>query len=677
MGQVVYNILSFLTFNTIAVQTHYNWKLYMNIFNFLISVKVKGHYVKITGINTDKLSKVFSYHLGDQRFFKGAFDTSFRSVTFHEFYLPDVYYILSNATFTARSSYKTVLLRIISEMDKHTWTSMIGSDVTKELNFKAIKDFNYSPMDYQREFLEYYDKDVIRSNLKGALLAATPGSGKTYTTLLLSEMLRADRVIVICPLNAIRKAWERELHTGYKRTPSYYLSVNDKPYQNEKVAIYHYEALNKLNKDIDVIAKAGKVVIILDESHNFNNIKSKRSQLLIDIIERSGSEDIVFASGTPVKAIGNELTVLFKAIDKSYHDDVSAGFNRIFNKGSSEGNLKLLNAKLGKLTFKVDKSRMTLADPNMIEQLVKIDNSKEYTLPAVKEKMEEYAEEREEYYLKVDSEYQESFDDIIDRYRSRLDTDNSDIYLLDEYVKNVKELKTADNEGRLSTFTHRDLMVVTNQYENNVLVERLNPVDKKELKRVSSVVKYPSLKIRGEVLGTVLTRERINCFNDVAAALDIEGIIEDAEKKTVIFSSYVDVCENVSKRLQKSGYNTADVYGKMTKKLDKSVASFNTDATVNPIIATFDSLSTAVPLTIANVVVFINSPYREYIKLQALSRVHRLGADTPVFIYDVLLDTEEPNLTTRGIDIMRWSQDQDNLIMGEEIDPVIAAECLS
>ncbi len=648
----------------------------MSIFNYFISVTVKKDYITISGVNPKPLSKVFSFNLGDGRFFNSVFERHFRSVTFHKFYLADVYYILNSASTTAFPSYKSVLLKIIKELDVSTWTKDINTDLTKGLNYNRIKDFNYTPLDFQQEFLEYYDTKVLKYQLNGALLAATPGSGKTFTTLLLSQMLESDRVIVICPLNAIRKAWERELNVGFKHTPSYYLSVNSNRYTNETVAIYHYEALEKLSEDMDTIRKGGKITIILDESHNFNNPSSKRSLFLLDVIRRSGSRDILFASGTPVKAIGNELTVLFKAIDPSFDDSLIKGFNKLFNKGSSHGNLKILNAKIGRLSFKVDKSRIKLAEPNIVEVKIPLKNGERYTLPVIREKMDRFIEERLSYYKEGELGYRATFDTIIDTYERVLVNMNNEegLFALKEYLSNVKKLKAANDRGKISSFTHKDMMMSANGYEKEVLFEQLPTDDVKTLKGVLTLVKYPLLKVRGEALGTVLTRERISCFKDLASNINIPSIVDEAMKKTVIFSSYVEVCEHISTMLKGNGYTTADVYGKFTKNLDKQVANFNTKDTVNPIIATFDSLSTAVPLTIANVVIFINVPYRDSIRMQALSRVHRIGADTPIFIYDVELATELPNLSTRGLDILKWSQEQVEKIMGD-IDGDVALEC--
>ena len=89
-----------------------------------------------------------------------------------------------------------------------------------------------------------------------------------------------------------------------------------------------------------------------------------------------------------------------------------------------------------------------------------------------------------------------------------------------------------------------------------------------------------------------------------------------------------------------------------------------TKSEINPLIATYQSLSTAVPLTVADTMIMVNAPFRDYIHQHAISRIHRIGADTQVTVYIASLDTNGvPNLSTRSIDILAWSQTQVEQIM--------------
>ena len=136
--------------------------------------------------------------------------------------------------------------------------------------------------------------------------------------------------------------------------------------------------------------------------------------------------------------------------------------------------------------------------------------------------------------------------------------------------------------------------------------------------------------------------------------INFKAIIDDAEKKTVIFSTYVEVLEESMKILRNLGYKPLGVYGQYTKDLSNIVGRFGKEEDINPLVATYASLSTAVPLVMANTVIMINSPFRAYIQDQAISRVHRLGNDTPTYIYQTYLDTgEHMNISTRSQAILQ------------------------
>src|SRR5690606_11890806 len=97
----------------------------------------------------------------------------------------------------------------------------------------------------------------------------------------------------------------------------------------------------------------------------------------------------------------------------------------------------------------------------------------------------------------------------------------------------------------------------------------------------------------------------------------------------------------------------------------KIVSTFYKNEDVNPLIATYQSLSTAVPLTAANTIVMINQPFRSGIREQTIARAARLGQDKDVHVIDVLLDTGDlANISTRTNDIMQWSQEQVASILG-------------
>lgn len=113
------------------------------------------------------------------------------------------------------------------------------------------------------------------------------------------------------------------------------------------------------------------------------------------------------------------------------------------------------------------------------------------------------------------------------------------------------------------------------------------------------------------------------------------------------------------------GLSPLVVYGKTNNELAQIVGKFEKDEALNPLIATYNSLSTAVPLTMADTMLMINAPFRAYIQEQAISRIHRIGADTQTSVWQAFLDTGDvPNISTRSTEILAWSMQMVEEITG-------------
>ena len=76
-----------------------------------------------------------------------------------------------------------------------------------------------------------------------------------------------------------------------------------------------------------------------------------------------------------------------------------------------------------------------------------------------------------------------------------------------------------------------------------------NKADKEKFIHSKTLVKYLKLKVRGECLGRILGRKRINAFRDLVKYINFEPFIETTEKKTVIFTTYKEVIEETLDKL--------------------------------------------------------------------------------------------------------------------------------
>lgn len=586
----------------------------------------------------------------------------FNKITRNTFSIPsffalDLVYILEAITKHRRVGVNNARTarKLIDALFEHTWLSNINIEKEPILDFKKINLFYKTPLEFQMSFLEKYNSVVPKYNLNGYLLAGAAGSGKTYTGMVLAECRHADHVIVICPGNAVYRVWESSILNEYKEPPSYWIAGENKPYTKQKYLIAHYEALNKM---LDVAGMLdGRIVIILDESHNLNEITAQRTQLFLELCRLTKSKDIVWASGTPIKALGSESISLFSSIDSLFTDDVKDRFKKMYGKDAKKA-IDILNNRFNLVTHKIEKKELNLKEPIIENVAITTPDSDKFTLDSIRKDMQEFIKERNDFYEENKKSHYEFYDKCISFYSKTLISEK-DIKELDLYKKNIKLIQTTELR-----FVKEE-SIFCNKLENTKIMQALPQEWRKEFKNVKSVVKYVQLKIQGECLGRVLGKKRMECILSISNNFDYVKYIESTAKKTLIFTSYVDVLENCKNKLIELGLNPLAVYGKTNNELNSIITLFDKDENINPLVATYPSLSTAVPLVMADTMIMLNAPFRDYIHQQAISRIHRLGSDTQVYVYIAYLDTgTKPNLSSRTIDILKWSQEQVAAITG-------------
>jgi SNF2 family DNA or RNA helicase len=584
------------------------------------------------------------------------------SFSFPLFFAPDILYALD----TMISHRKTnsdirTLNKIKDRLLESTWLFDTLNNDTQRLDLNKLSEMTYQPLPFQMEFFKYYSNTLDRYNLRGALLAGAAGSGKTYMSLATAHCLKADKVVIICPKNATLRVWEANVLEVFKEPQTYWVSQLDKPYKNERFIIAHYEALEKVH---DLLAKIGngKLCIILDESHNLNEISTARTKLFIELCSKTRCNDVILASGTPIKALGSESIPLFRVIDPFFDDDAEYRFKKIYGKDASRG-LDILKHRLGIVSFKVEKKELNLAPPIIETINISIPNFQQYTLSEIARDMKTYTAERLQFFAGTKKEDEQYFYDILEEYKNSIGRDKKGHDDYDKYREFLTRVIKAYTSGDLRNV--KDELMYCNQFENKIIIPTLSSEDKVKFKSVKTIVKYVGLKIQGECLGRVLGRKRIQCHIDMIPFIDFKSICNSTLKKTVIFTSFVEALEECSRYLKTKELLPLVVYGKTNSELADTVKRFENDESLNPLIATYNSLSTAVPLIMADTMIMLNAPFRAYIQEQAIARIHRLGADTQTYVYMVNLDTgKEINISTRSIDILAWSTSQVEKIMG-------------
>lgn len=625
-----------------------------------ITVTEKNEFISVEGIPADVYAKDIQRIWGTSRINTHMFVKTGRSkVVIPKFFVIEFIYALNTILEETRSPFaKHTIRAIIEKLENETWLNTPVSDNTL-LDYDQLNKINVKLLPHQMEFLHQYARAVPKFNLKGYLLAAVPGAGKSLSGISLHLTLKTDAMIIVCPKNAVTKVWvdnvERFVTTD---TKIWHSAEGVPPRPGMDYYICHYEYLGNFIEHLDLF-KGRSVMIDLDECHNFNDPNSQRTKAFIQMCSTLNCQHVIWASGTPLKAMAKEMIGFLRTVDPYFTPMVEERFKAIF--GMSVGRAgDILSHRLGLVSFKVGKERFMSDKPIEHRIDVKVPNSDRFTLDFIRQEMVEFIKQRMEHYRINATEYRLTYEAVIKEYELTLLTE-AEKRAFEQYRRAVSLIRKATDYRHLIAE-----MKLSNDFENNVILPRLKGSVKEAFRKAKGVYKYVELVIRGEALGGVLGKRRIECHVAMLDHIDFPKIIDSAEKKTLIFSSFVEVVDRTNAILVKLGYQPMNVYGDTNKNLESIIKQFDNNPKVNPLIATLQSLSTAVPVLSANTIVFLNSPFRVHEKEQAVSRAHRLGQDTQVHVFDAFLDTGKvPNISTRSGDIMEWSKEQVDLIMGK------------
>jgi SNF2 family DNA or RNA helicase len=574
------------------------------------------------------------------------------NLTIHEFYLPELLFMLSSLPY--RRAYKELTYEVLAK----TWMDSTVKNFPSIVNIDKIKnDMNFNLKPYQEDFVKLYDDRKQKYNLNGYILAFEQGLGKTFTSLALMHGMNKNKVIIIAPKSTLRSVWSNEIKTVFKDEQDVWI-VGDKP-RNAKYFILNYESLDKVSQIIPYVLNSNTGIII-DESHNFRSKEAKRVIRVISFSKITKCKDILLLSGTPIKALGSEMIPTLQIIDPLFDDNARDSFAKIFGLSSPIA-LEILKNRLGLMMYRKMKSEvLNLPEKHSYDIKIKISDGNEYTLENVKEKVRLFIEEREKFYKINFEKYNQDFNEAIKYVSPKLKRSKDfDLYLgiIKHFRNHVYSNQNPDDiqKGRWA-----------NEYEKSNIIPLLPSDLKKRFVYAKSVIKYIALKIMGEVIGGLLNKLRSEMFRKMIPASPLIDIINKSEKKTLCFTTFTDVVETTADYVRKQKFTPALVYGKTNANIKSILDEFKQNEKINPMIATIQSLATGVTITEANTVVFLNKPWRITDYEQAYSRVHRIGQDCDVDIFNFSLDTGgKDNLSTRMEDIVNWSKEMFEGIVGE------------
>ena len=294
-----------------------------------------------------------------------------------------------------------------------------------------------------------------------------------------------------------------------------------------------------------------------------------------------------------------------------------------------------------------------------------------YTLDNVKVALTKYYDSRYEFYKKDYEKYEQQFFDVLKYVEDNI-LQPEDIAEFNQYKEDIKEIHSWDVGNKTPQFSFTPemsaLIQKVNKYEKFFIYPQLPNDLKKVFKNCKTIYKYLTLKVMGEVLGNELNRLRVEMTSKLIDKRIVD-IINNAEKKTILFSSYSDSIEIADKVCRKYGLKPMVIDGSNSSEAKRLVSEFKQDESLNPLIASIKVMSTGHTINEANTVIFLNVPFRSTDYDQASERCYRIGQDTDVYIYKLVLDTgDQYNLSTRMQDILSWSKEQFGQIVDGEFD---------
>lgn len=643
----------------------------MGLMNFLygVTVKEQGNKVYITGIPQTTFMKDIKKQWGTTKL-KNMFQLQFhfgrgQLMSFHKFFLPDFLYVINQLP--NRKAYQLVTELIY----ENTYLKKLNEPVQENVNLTTIQnELQLELKEYQLEFVKNYDRMKQRYSLKGYLLAFDTGLGKSATAISLMTALNKDKIVVLTPNNVVYE-FAGEINK-FCKTPQK-IWTKEKPIENAKWFIINYESMSKLLSLKEL--KAGNIGIIIDEIHYFRSAQAERVKYAEMIAKYTQSTDILTMSGTPIKQAPAELIPLLKLLDPYFDEEAEQIFKKAFGVNTMQL-ADIVRHRLGMMMYRKTKEEvLDLPEKHEENIMVKIPNGENFTLKKVQQEVKKFVEERKKYYNQVMKQFEQDYLAGLKYFTSTTQFNKADY---NKYLKTVEAIRKKkygswEEKGRL--------MKEANLYEKTVILPTLPSELKNKFKKAKSVYKYVDMVMLGEVIGNLLTRLRAAMYAEMFKYGPVKEIIQKAIKKTIIFTTFTDVIEAAVKSARDDwGMNPSVIYGKTSKDTPAILKEFKQNPDKNPLICTMQTMATGVTVVEANTVIFVGQGFRSVDKKQAYSRVYRIGQTDDVYIYTLILDTGgEPNLSTRLEDIVSWSQQMFDAVVGDvefDLHQVVGTESI-
>ena len=616
---------------------------YIYVYNIHYKMFVR-HMVKLYGPNI--LDEVELFGHIKTRWFKHR-----AILQFHKFFAPEVYYLFETL---ANKFKKRNYIKIAEQLINNTWLRCVNNEVPP-IDYSKLSDLKWELKPYQKGFIENYFTSKTKLNLRGAILAFEQGLGKTFTALATAKVIDNKQVFIVCPKSVI-DVWRKEINSVFKSTYKIAYVGEDPESTDYDYVLCNYERVDKASGYL----LDRNVTMIIDESHNVRYMDTKRAGDLFDLRNAKHINDIMALSGTPVKALASELVPILGLLDPLFDKEAMRTFSKIYKKYRQLA-YDILQYRLRiMMDRKLKVDVVDLPEKHIANLWVKIKNSDKYLTDTIVNDMRVYMEHVFNETVKNSKRYEKQFDDVIDYCAKYNVLTSKEARFMKKMIRNY-DIKNIDNINRFNFIYNTCYSWLTTHNKEYRDILRQSKIS------ITSAI----MKALGEAMGQVYTKRKIQAINDmVSENIDvIIKLIEKAEKKTIIWSSFKKVISKTSELLNAKGIKHVVVTGD-TQDSDEVLKQFRLYDDINVLIASQKKLSTGVTLIEANQAIFLDLPYRDADFQQAVDRIHRIGQDTDVYIWKVLLETRKPNIITHANDIMQWSAQMSSIVMGSKQSPI-------
>jgi len=414
---------------------------------------------------------------------------------------------------------------------------------------------------------------------KGAILGFDMGLGKTITSLAVSDIINASKVLIVCPAS-LKYNWAEEIE---KWLPNKKYSILDGSKKkrikalNSDVDFYitNYASLreksrvkvngnwikidNELFKEIN---KQNFDIGIYDEIHRAKNRKSQQTKALYKIA--NGIDRNYLLTGTPIINTPEDLWSLLHIIDRNKFSSFWRFVHRYCEVWDNGFGKEIGSAK----------------NPKEFREMLK-----PYMLRRLKEEVIEGMPEL------------------------------------------TKQKQWVELEGEQNKIYH--------QMEKNMIAELSEQEEIKAPIIISKIMRLKQISVSEQLLAE---KPSLKKFKKSAKIKVLNEIIDDSgDQKLVVFTQFQKSAKLLAKLLDKQKIGYGIIHGGVkTEQRQKEVNKFQNNKDCKVFIATIKTGGLGLTLTAGSIAVFLDKDWTTANNNQAVDRLHRIGQEKNVTVIELL-----------------------------------------